>query len=134
MKFFNYFFLWFIVDFIVTINIVTIKKRKKNYSKRIGGNKNSIISQICTKVLTTFHYIGENGFSIYKYCSNKYELLSSNNTWIQKDNPICFHNLNSFYCDYSVSENKEDSDWMFCQDTSSKKKMLDIIKGCINVN
>lgn len=133
MKFINLLLLYYLLDIIISINIVTIRKEKLNHSKRINGNKNSIFSQVCRKILTTYHYIGENGMNIFKYCSNKYELLSSNNTWIEKENPVCFHNLNAFYCEYNVIENGEDKDWTFCKDTNSKKKILDIIKGCIDV-
>ena len=107
MKFMRFFILAIIIEFfayIDCIHIVTNQKEEKSYVNSIKGNKNSKFSKICKKILTTYHFIGSQGMDIYKFCSNKYELLSINNWLVQKDYPFCLKNLNSFYCDYTIVE------------------------------
>ena len=117
------------------IHIVTNRNDENTYINRINGNKNSIFSQVCQKILKTYHFIGNQGMDLYKYCSNEYELLSLNSNQIKKNNPFCLKNLNSFYCEYSIVEStKEIDEKAFCLSAFKKKRILEIIKGCINVS
>ena len=70
--------------------------------------------------------------NLYEGCDGKYDLLAKNSSKIQNDNPLCFNNLNAFFCKFHVKENPK----LNINNTINAETLqviLSTIQGCLNV-
>jgi hypothetical protein len=114
------------------INIISLKQNKTLEYQDVKIKKNSLFSQICNKVLDSYDFIGKDGMNLYEGCDGKYDLLAKNNSKIQTDNPMCFNNLDAFFCKIHVKENPK----LNINNTINAETLqviLSTLQGCLNV-
>ncbi len=114
------------------INIISLNQNKTLQYQDVKIKKNSLFSEICNKVLDSYDFIGKDGMNLYEGCDGKYDLLAKNSSKIQNDNPLCFNNLNAFFCKFHVKENPK----LNINNTINAETLqviLSTIQGCLNV-
>ena len=114
------------------VNIISLKENKTLKYKDVKIKKNSLFSSICNKVLDSYDFIGKDGMNLYEGCEGKYDLLGQNNSKIQIDNPMCFNNLNAFYCKFHVKENPN-LNLNNSINAETLQVILTTLQGCFNV-
>ena len=114
MKPINSFFIFFLMyislplyDSLI-INYMSSKGKISIKYEDILIKQNSTYSQVCSQVHDNFDFIGKKGMDLYKLCEGKYDLIGRNDSKISEDKPICFKNLDEFFCNTHLNYDNND--------------------------
>jgi hypothetical protein len=122
------------MEYTVEIHII---KNQNQHSKKKSNSKISRISQsfvnICEDMSQTYLNIGKDSMNIYKECTKTEILFGSGDILIEADKPMCFHNLNQFFCNYKIMEMDKDAMKTKCIQDDNLQIILNTIKECISV-
>jgi hypothetical protein len=127
--------------------IAAPNKNKNKLLKQKNHDNDSVYSKICNNVFSTYSYMGQQSMDIHKSCKDKYEMLGTTDPEIIKERPICYDNINQFFCNYKIqtvvvkdetelAKKKKDlteGENKACGNESLIKLVLNIIKGCLHV-
>jgi hypothetical protein len=111
------------------------KEIEKKKLKHLRSN-DSKFSKMCLNLLSTYSYMGEHSMDLYKTCNQNYAMFGATDELMIKDQPVCFSNLNQFFCNYKIKSQLEETEGKtgICGDEELIELVLSLIKGCIQVN
>ena len=109
------------------IKKINFKENESSEYENIFFKQNSTYSHVCKQVQDNFNFIGMNAMDLYKLCEGKYDLLGKNDSKITNDQPICFKNLNDFFCKFHLKYDHE-------KNNKNTEKILSKILEVIKVN
>lgn len=82
-----------------------------------------IIEKLCNRIISTSQFFGNSSMSLYSTCDKNMELLGTDNNLLIEENPFCFNNLASFFCNYYYKSSNK----FHCDDSSFVDFILTMI-------